>query len=172
MDSVKNEEAPIYMNSVENVMNSSNMTDDQIIEKALRILRKRFESRPTVSSTDDAKNLINLLILDQVDRHRETFIAIYFDNRYAMIEWEEVFTGTIDQANVWPRDIAAKALRVNAKAVIFAHNHPSGNPEPSMSDINLTKNLKDALGLFDIRVLDHIVVGNGGYASFAERGIL
>ena len=91
-----------------------------------------------------------------------------------MIKAEELFHGTIDGASVHPRVVVRRALELNAAAVIFAHNHPSGVAEPSQSDINITNKLKDALALIDVRVLDHLVVGCNvsGIVSFAERGLL
>jgi DNA repair protein RadC len=84
----------------------------------------------------------------------------------------ELFRGTIDQAAAHPREVVKTALRLNAAAVIFAHNHPSGDPEPSQADTLLTQRLRDALALLDVRTLDHLIVGGAGTVSFAERGLL
>ena len=89
-----------------------------------------------------------------------------------MIKFEELFQGTIDGASVYPREVVKKALALNAAAVILAHNHPSGLAEPSQADIRITDKLKSALLLVDIRVLDHMIVGDGEVLSFAESGIL
>lgn len=94
------------------------------------------------------------------------------DNRHRVIAFEELFHGTLDGASVHPREVLRKALAHNAAALIFAHNHPSGVAEPSDADRRLTRRLKDALALVDIRVLDHFVVGDGNAESFAERGFL
>jgi DNA repair protein RadC len=102
----------------------------------------------------------------------EIFAALYLDNRHRVIVFEELFRGTIDGASVHPREVVRAALGHNAAALIFAHNHPSGVAEPSDADRRLTQRLKDALGLVDIRVLDHFVVGDGEVTSFAERGWL
>ena len=100
----------------------------------------------------------------------EIFGCLYLDNRHRVIEFEELFRGTIDGASVHPREVVRQALRHNAAALIFAHNHPSGVAEPSDTDRRLTRKLQDALALVDIRVLDHFLVGDGEVASFAERG--
>jgi DNA repair protein RadC len=106
------------------------------------------------------------------DLPHEVFACLYLDNRHRVISFEELFRGTIDGASVHPREVVRAALKHNAAALIFAHNHPSGVAEPSDADRRLTKRLTDALGLVDIRVLDHFVVGDGDVVSFAERGWL
>lgn len=107
-------------------------------------------------------------------RHQphEVFACLFLDNRHRMIRYEELFQGTIDGASVHPRQVVRRALHHNAAALIFAHNHPSGVAEPSRADEQITRRLKDALGLIDVRVLDHFVVGDGQAVSFAERGLL
>jgi len=106
------------------------------------------------------------------DMPHEVFSCLYLDNRHRVIAFEELFRGTIDGASVHPREVVRSALKHNAAALIFAHNHPSGVAEPSDADRRLTRRLSDALALVDIRVLDHFVVGDGEVASFAERGWL
>ena len=102
----------------------------------------------------------------------EVFACLYLDNRHRVIEYEELFRGTLDSAAVHPREVVKAALAHNAAAIILAHNHPSGVAEPSQADQSLTRRLCEALGLVDIRVLDHLVVGDGETVSFAERGLL
>jgi len=102
----------------------------------------------------------------------EVFACLFLDNQHRVIQLEELFRGTIDGASVYPREVAKRALFHNAAAVIFAHNHPSGINEPSQADKNITDKLKQALILFDIRVLDHFIIGDGQPYSFAEHGIL
>ena len=102
----------------------------------------------------------------------EVFACLFLDNQHRVIEFEELFRGTIDSASVYPREVAKRALHHNAAAVIFSHNHPSGICEPSPSDKHITDKLKQALNLFDIRVLDHFIVGDGSPYSFAEHGLL
>lgn len=102
----------------------------------------------------------------------EVFAGLFLDNRHRVIQYRELFRGTVDGAAVYPREVVRQALEYNAAAVIFAHNHPSGVAEPSDADVSLTRRLKDALGLVDIRVLDHMVVGHGEILSLAERGLM
>jgi DNA repair protein RadC len=102
----------------------------------------------------------------------EVFACLFLDNRHQVLRYEELFNGTIDGASVHPREVVRRALELGAAAVIFAHNHPSGVTEPSQADLRITQRLKDALALMDIRVLDHIIVGDGQGISFAERGLL
>jgi len=101
----------------------------------------------------------------------EVFACLFLDNRNRVIAFEKMFHGTIDGASVYPREVVKLALKNNAAATIFAHNHPSGVAEPSQADEQITQRLKEALALVDIRVLDHFVVGDE-VVSFAERGLL
>ena len=102
----------------------------------------------------------------------EVFACLFLDNQHRVIKLEELFRGTIDSASVYPREVAKRVLHHNAAAVIFAHNHPSGICEPSQADKHITDKLKQALALFDIRVLDHFIIGDGSPYSFAEHGLL
>src|SRR5690606_32479372 len=106
------------------------------------------------------------------DRPYEVFCCLFLDNRHRLIAFAELFRGTIDGASVHPREVVRDALARNAAAVILAHNHPSGNAEPSQADELITLRLKDALGLVDIRVLDHLIVGDSRCVSLAARGVL
>ena len=106
------------------------------------------------------------------DRPHEVFACLFLDNRHRVIAFEELFQGTINGASVHPREVVKKALAHNAAAVILAHNHPSGVAEPSRADRHITQQLTQALGLVEVRVLDHLVVGDGEAVSFAERGYL
>jgi len=102
----------------------------------------------------------------------EVFSGLFLDNRHRVIEYRELFRGTIDSAAVYPREVVKRCLSCNAAAVIFAHNHPSGVAEPSDTDVRLTRKLVDALALIDVRVLDHLVIGQGVQTSLAERGLM
>ncbi|MDD4916031.1 MAG: DNA repair protein RadC [Methylococcales bacterium] len=102
----------------------------------------------------------------------EVFACLFLDNQHRVISLEELFRGTLDGASVYPREVAKRALFHHAAAVIFAHNHPSGINEPSQADRHITDKLRQALALFDIRVLDHFVIGDGEPYSFAEHGLL
>ena len=106
------------------------------------------------------------------DRPYEVFCCLFLDNRNRVIQLDELFRGTIDGASVHPREVVRQALACNAAAVILAHNHPSGIAEPSQADEFITRRLTSALALVDIRVLDHLVIGDGTAVSFAERGLL
>jgi DNA repair protein RadC len=108
--------------------------------------------------------------LAQLDH--EVFCVIYLTKRHQFIACEDLFRGTIDAASVYPREVLKQALHHNAAAVIFAHNHPSGVAQPSQADIEMTKQLKAALALVEIKVLDHIIIGGGDTVSFAEKGLL
>ena len=105
-------------------------------------------------------------------RKEETFSCIFLNNQHHVVKLEELFSGTIDGAAVYPREVVKRCLYHNAAAVIFAHNHPSGIAEPSQADISITRKLKAALATIDVRVLDHFVVGDPEVVSFAERGLL
>jgi DNA repair protein RadC len=104
--------------------------------------------------------------------HHEVFACLFLDNQNRLIRFEELFSGTIDGASVYPREVVKRVLALNAAAVIFAHNHPSGVAEPSQADRHITQRLQSALDLVDVRVLDHFVVGDGEVVSMAERGLL
>lgn len=104
------------------------------------------------------------------DQPREVFACLFLDNQHRVIKYEELFFGTLDAASVYPREVVKRAIAHNCAAVIFAHNHPSGVAEPSRADEQITKQLVEALGLVDIRVLDHMIVGDGEVVSLAERG--
>ena len=103
---------------------------------------------------------------------REVFLCLFLDNQHRVIALEELFQGTIDGSMVHPREVVRRSLHHNAAALIFAHNHPSGVAEPSQADISITRRLKNALALVDIRTLDHLVVGDGEVTSLAERGLM
>lgn len=102
----------------------------------------------------------------------EVFCVAYLDNRHRLIEFVELFRGTIDGASVYTREVVKQALQLNAAAVIFAHPHPSGIAEPSQADELITRRLRESLALVEIRVLDHLIVAGGDVVSFAERGLL
>ena len=140
-----------------------------IIGKAKELLAERFSRGQSITKPSDSSNY---LISRLAELEHEVFAVLFLDNRHRVISFDEMFTGTIDGASVHPREVVKRALRHNAAAVILAHNHPSGLPEPSRADITLTKRLTEALALVDCRVLDHIIVGGTETASFAERGLL
>lgn len=145
--------------------------DDAIISRALKILeyRARYADNVSVSSPEAARNLCRLKL---GALPHEVFAVLWLDAQNRLIAYEELFRGTLTQTSVYPREIVKGALARNAAAVILAHNHPSGVPEPSRSDEQLTRVLRDALALVDVRVLDHLVVASTGVTSFAERGLI
>lgn len=129
-----------------------------------RFYRETFLSNPTVAR--------DYLVAKLAMLEHEVFAVIFLDTRHAVIAFEILFTGTIDGASVHPREVVKQALRRNAAAVIFSHNHPSGVPEPSQADRDITGQLKEALRYVDVRVLDHVIVGGNSTVSFAERGLI
>ena len=112
------------------------------------------------------------LMLQLQDLEHEMFCVMFLDNREKVIAFEQMFRGTIDGTSVYPREVVKESLRYNAAAVILAHNHPSGVAEPSTADERITRRLKAALELVDIRLIDHIIVGAGKCVSLASRGLL
>lgn len=147
--------------------------EDRTIARALRILEKRARydaKRPYVLHPSDARKYLRLR-LDGLER--EEFWCIWLDARNAVIETECMFVGTLTQTSVYPREVVKRALQLNAAAVMLAHNHPSGLREPSDADRRLTRGLRDALSVVDVRLLDHFIIGRAAEPlSFAERGLL
>ena len=146
------------------------ISESEIINKALDILEEKLHYGESVvfNSSEIAKNYCKLKLRSLKNEH---FAVLFLDKRHRLIEYSELFHGTIDCSSVHPRVVAQKALEVNAAAVIFAHNHPSGFAEPSHADQQITNQLKNALSMFDVRVLDHLVVGED-VVSFAERRLI
>ena len=145
--------------------------DDTIIEYALKILESRISyssDSPILTSPQASKDYVKLQLATY---EHEVFACLFLDNKHRVIAFEKLFRGTIDSSSVYPREVVKASLSHNAAAVIFAHNHPSGVAEPSQADVNITNRLKDALTLIDVRVLDHLIVGEE-VVSFAERGLI
>ncbi|MBT9596007.1 MAG: DNA repair protein RadC [Vitreoscilla sp.] len=140
-----------------------------VVEMARRSLTQQLERGPVFDSPAKVKEFTALKL---GGHDREVFGVLYLDSQHRLIEWRELFHGTLAQTSVYPREVVRQALDLNAGAVILAHNHPSGLAEPSRADEFLTQSLKAALQLVDVRVLDHLVVGAGQVVSFAERGLL
>ena len=145
------------------------MTQDQIIQRALRILAERLRTGAALNSPSAVRDYLRLALSG---KEHEVFITIFLDAQNRVIEVDEMFRGTLTQTSVYPREVVKAALKCNAGAAIFAHNHPSGVAEPSHADEMLTSALKQALSLVDVRVLDHFIVAGAGVLSFAERGLL
>lgn len=140
-----------------------------VVEIGRRHLYAKLENNNVLNNPEQT----NAYLMSRLrDYEHEVFACLFLDNRHRIIRYEEMFRGTINGASVYPREVAKQALFYNAAAVIFAHNHPSGIAEPSKQDELITQKLKQSLSLFDIRVLDHFVIGHGESVSFAQRGLL
>ncbi len=142
----------------------------EVVDSAMIIMASKFRERDQFFN--DPEMVKNYLRLRLGLEERELFITLFLDSQHRLIVDETLFMGTIDAAGVYPRIVAQKALQYNAAALVLAHNHPSGVAEPSRADRSITERLTGALALFDIRLLDHFVVGYPDVISFAERGWL
>jgi len=138
-------------------------------ECSSRYLRERLRPGVCIGSPADSREF---LLASLRDRPHEVFCCLFLDNRHRVLAFDELFRGTIDAAAVYPREVVKQALARNAAAVILAHNHPSGIAEPSQSDQLITRRIRDALELVDIRLLDHFVIGDNSCVSLASRGML
>lgn len=142
---------------------------DELVRFAENLVSENFAREEVMANPATTKRFLRLHLGRE---QQEIFCALYLDSQHRIIAFERLFMGTIDGASVYPREVVKAALKRNAAAVIFAHNHPSGVAEPSLADRQITRRLTDALALVDIRVLDHLVVGDTETVSFAERGLL
>jgi DNA repair protein RadC len=140
-----------------------------VLAMSRRYLEEELEDRDLMTSPAATRAYFKTRLHHHA---REVFACLFLDNRHRVIKCEELFHGTIDGASVHPREVVRRAIDLNAAAVIFAHNHPSGVTEPSQADLRITQRLKDALALVDVRVLDHLIIGEGEAASLAEQGLL
>jgi DNA repair protein RadC len=140
-----------------------------VMEMAKRHFKEALQRGDALSSPDITRAYLSAQLRGY---SYEVFACLFLDNQNRVIQLTELFRGTIDAASVYPREVAKLALHHNAAAVIFAHNHPSGIAEPSPSDKLITEKLKQGLALFDIRVLDHFIIGDGEPYSFAEHGLI
>jgi len=140
-----------------------------VLELGRRALHEEVKRDTVLSSPQKVRDYLCLTLRNQP---QEIFVALFLDAQNRLLAQEELFRGTLSQTSVYPREVVKRALHHNAAATIFAHNHPSGVAEPSRADELLTRTLKDALALIDVRVLDHLVIAAHASLSFAERGIL
>lgn len=138
-------------------------------ELVLRALREQATALDVLSAPSAVRDYLRLKLCAL---EHEVFVGLFLDAQNRVLAIEELFRGTLTQTAVYPRELVKAALRINAAAVIFAHNHPSGVAEPSRADEVLTQNLKHTLSLIDVKVLDHFVVGRCAIMSFAERGLI
>ena len=142
-------------------------TEGQIVEAARQLVDKRMQRGTSFRDPNVARTYFRDKLAGM---EREVFAAVFLDSRHQLIEFTELFHGTIDGAEVHPREVVRQAIRCNAAAAIVAHNHPSGSVEPSAADRVVTARLKQALCLVDVRLLDHIIVGGSQTLAMAERG--
>ena len=142
---------------------------DQILEAARQVIEQKMQRGAEFTSPVVVKDYLRAKL---AGFEHEVFAVLFLDTRHRLIDYVEMFRGTIDAAEVHPREVVKQALRLNAAAVIVSHNHPSGNSEPSAADKAMTSQLRQALALVDIRTLDHVIVAGTRTTSFAERGLL
>ena len=147
----------------------SPLEQESLIGLALSVLAMRHQKGEPLTSPAQMRDYFQLRY---GELEHELFSLVLLDNRHRLINVEEMFRGTIDGASVYPREVVKAALKWNASAVAFVHNHPSGITEPSVADKRITERLKDVLALIDVRVLDHLIVSHESTVSFAERGLL
>ena len=138
------------------------------LELGKRYLAQKLEREGPLTSP---KQAAEFLMHQLRDRPREVFAIVYLDNRHHVLRYKELFHGTLNGATVHPREVVKSALKHNAAAVIVAHNHPSGVAEPSQADTTLTVKLKEALNLVEVRLLDHLIIGDGEFVSMSDRGL-
>jgi DNA repair protein RadC len=140
-----------------------------VVEMSRRALAQQLEQAPVFDSPSRVKDFVALKLGALA---HEVFAVLFLDSQHRLLRLEPMFRGTLTQTSIYPREVVRRAMELNAGAVVLAHNHPSGLAEPSRADEFLTQSLKGALQLVDVRVLDHLVVGQGQVVSFAERGLL
>mgnify|MGYP000249857867 CR=1 FL=1 len=148
---------------------SEPVTTKQMYKIMLNLLEQEYFRTDQLTSP---QKTIQYLQVKLAKYEQEVFCCIYLDTQHHVIGFEELFTGTLDSCSVYAREVVKQCLLNNAAAVLFCHNHPSGDPSPSNADKVLTKRLQEALALVDIRTLDHIVIGGATSTSFAERGLI
>ncbi len=144
-------------------------TDEQILEAARQVVDRMMQRGNRFTSPADVQTYLQTKL---AGLEHEVFAVLFLDQRHRLIEYVELFRGTIHEAHVHPREVVKMALRLNAAAVIVSHNHPSGDPTPSGADRSVTCRLKDALGFVDVRLLDHIIIGGKASVSMAQRGLI
>jgi DNA repair protein RadC len=167
---IKTPKAPYFVGNKNGLYKTKKaVSAEQILEFAKALLADRFRPGQPFNSPDICREWLRL---EYQDLEYEIFACLFLDNQNCLIAHEILFRGTINAANIYPREVAKRALQLNAAAVMFAHNHPSGNPEPSKADRLITSRLEQCLCLFEIKVLDHFIVAKHGTYSFAEHGLI
>ncbi|MCE5232262.1 MAG: DNA repair protein RadC [Mizugakiibacter sp.] len=144
-------------------------TANQILAAARQVVDQKMQRGADFSSPADVRTYLRAKL---AGLDHEVFAVLFLDNRHRLIEYVEMFRGTLNGASVHPREVVKEALRLNAAAVILAHPHPSGNPELSQADRMITRQLREALALIEVRTLDHFIIAGNSTVSFAERGLL
>lgn len=162
MSGVRSEAAPGYL--------TDDPREEAILTEAEAIIERRLRARHTGESITDPSEAGRFLKARLALLEREVFTVLFLDTRHRLIAAEDLFLGSVDGAEIHPREVAKRALALNAAAVVLGHNHPSGHGEPSAADRRLTDRLKQGLSLLDIRLLDHFVIGEGAPVSMAARG--
>jgi DNA repair protein RadC len=155
---------------VESLPAIASQHNDWIIQRAIALLEQRiFKAGPFLTQPQAVKDYLRLKLVAEPN---EVFAIVFLNSQHRVLAYEPMFRGTLDSSAVYPRVVVQRALELNAGAVIFSHQHPSGSTEPSSADRHLTERLRAALSLIDVRVLDHIIVGQGTPFSFAEAGLM
>jgi DNA repair protein RadC len=143
------------------------------LQAALELARRHYRQPLRVRGALGSRESIRAFLLAELrDKPYEMFCCLHLDHKERLIAFDEIFRGTRDITNVYTREVVRQVFAHNARAVVFAHNHPSGTPDPSLADVELTRRLKMVLHEIDVRVLDHVVVGDNRIVSFADRGLL
>jgi DNA repair protein RadC len=142
---------------------------DEVLQAAQRLLRQQLRGREVLSSPQVVRDFLRVKL---GSLEHEVFAVLMLDAQHRLIEYVELFRGTVSQTSVYPREVVKESLARNAAALVLVHNHPSGVAEPSRADEHLTQTLKSALSLVDVRVLDHLIVAGSDVLSFAERGLI
>ena len=165
----KQQDLPIYFVGTE-PKHVQTPDEDALIEHAMQILASRVNKQPIFTAPQDLRNYLALSNAEYEDY--EVFSIMFLDSQLRLIQHKPMFRGTLTQTSVYPREIVKYALHTGASAVVLVHNHPSGDPTPSIADKSLTQTLKTALALVDVRVLDHFITGHNKCLSMAEKGLI
>lgn len=142
---------------------------NEVVRAALAVLETRAQYGSALTSPAAVRDYLRILL---ANLEHEVFVCVWLNTKHQVIQFEELFRGTLAQTSVYPREVVKSGLKHNAAAVIFAHNHPSGVAQPSQADELLTRSLKEALALVEIKTLDHFVIAGSQAVSFAERGLI
>ncbi|MXV30639.1 DNA repair protein RadC [Aeromonas veronii] len=145
------------------------INEEELLTIANQIARQKLAKGVAITDKHLAQQALQTLLQS---REHEVFAMLFLDNQHRILAYEELFRGTLSSASVYPREVVKRALALNAAALMLVHNHPSGHPEPSRANIEITQRLQSALSLVDIRTLDHLVVASNGVVSLKQRGYM